>query len=126
MIFGWVTVQAQPSITAVNDTLYIEFECRADSVELEFIGGGFRLAMKLGIERLYCVDDPGRHYEDIVKLFNNNNNTSEYKNFMDYFYENPASMLATPNEDVFITEGILAALIRANSPEILKKNWVTI
>ena len=46
---------------------------------------GFRLAKKLGINRIYCVDEWGKHYNDIAELLEDEN-SDDFIQFENSFY----------------------------------------
>ena len=52
---------------------------------------GFRLAKRLGIDRIYCVDEWGKHYDEIDELLRDEN-SKEYIRFETSFYDYPDSI----------------------------------
>lgn len=118
-----IVIERQPKYQSKYDSLYTSYingEHKLTRSEEQQIG--FRLAKELGLSSLYCTDSWGTDYEDIKKVINGNDTIANGK-FMDYFYNNPDSILKSfHNEKVlFKTEGILAELKKMNSHEYVKK-----
>lgn len=82
---------------------------------------GFRLAKKLGINHIYCVDEWGKHYENINELLNKQD-SREYVDFENSFYNHPDSIKEFRPESVFQEQGIIAELISLNKPENIRRS----
>lgn len=78
---------------------------------------GFRLAKNMGLKKLYCVDEPGRHYNEVQNVLEGKDSI-QYRKFMAYFYKNPdtgkKSYAGSRGRPLYKTKGILAHLIRSN------------
>ena len=117
-----IAIEANPSKQAKMDSLYRAYlsgnhELSRD--ERQQIG--FRLAKKLGHEKLYCVDDWGKQYaytEDVM----NGTDTLARQQFMNSFYHSPDSLKFHDPENIFKTQGILAELRMRNDPENIRKD----
>jgi len=77
---------------------------------------GFRLANKLNLERIFCVDDPGRPYDNILEIFND---SIRLKAFEEYYLGRHEAIfekygLTIPTGKV---TGIIDELIILNQPE---------
>lgn len=82
---------------------------------------GFRLAKKLGINRIYCVDEWGKHYNDIAELLKDEN-SDDFIQFENSFYNHPDSIKEYYPESVFKEYGIIPELILLNNPENIKRS----
>ena len=82
---------------------------------------GFRLAKRLGIDRIYCVDEWGKHYDEIDELLRDEN-SKEYIRFETSFYDHPDSIKRFVPEAVFKEQGIIAELIELNDPEHIRRS----
>jgi len=78
---------------------------------------GFRLVKDLGLEKVWCVDDPGRHYPNIEEIFSDRN---RLENFERYYQENQSSEYLPPLPDTRISS-IIDALYVMNRPEYLRE-----
>jgi hypothetical protein len=77
---------------------------------------GFRLANKLSHERVFCVDDPGRPYENILEIFND---SIRLKAFEEYYLGRHEAIyekygLTIPPGKI---NSIIDELIEMNQPE---------
>ena len=82
---------------------------------------GFRLAKRLGIDRIYCVDEWGKHYDEIDELLRDEN-SKEYIRFETSFYDYPDSIKRFVPEAVFKEQGIIAELIEMNDTEHIRRS----
>ncbi|WP_271767831.1 DUF5694 domain-containing protein [Aquimarina algiphila] len=118
-----IVIERQPKKQQKYDSLYTAYVngthklSRSEEQQI-----GFRLSKRLGLKQLYCVDAWGTDYEDVRKAVYENDTVSK-KRFMDYFYNNPDTILNSwlNEKKVFKTEGILAELKRINTDEHVKK-----
>lgn len=118
-----IVIEREPEKQQKYDSLYTSYlngEHKLTRSEEQQIG--FRLAKNLSLNRLYCTDAWGTDYEDVKKVIDGNDTIAKGK-FMDYFYNNPDSILNPFRGEkmVFKTEGVLAELKRLNSAEYVKK-----
>lgn len=82
---------------------------------------GFRLAKKLGIHRIYCVDEWGKHYENIEDLLADEN-SENYIRFENSFNHHPDSIKEYHPNPVFQEQGIISELIQLNKPENIRRS----
>lgn len=121
----------KPTIIAIEKSP--EFQPHIDSLYSSYLAGtytlgreeyeqiGFRVGKKLGVKKIYCVNDWGRNYNTIDSLLSND--TVANKKFMNFFYQNPDTAkikLAFP-PDIFVTQGIKAELRKRNDEQNLQK-----
>ncbi len=117
-----IAIEREPSRQARCDSLYQSYLLGTSSLtrgEEQQIG--FRLAKRLGLKKLYCVDTDGRHYQDVLDLLDGKDSAA-YRNFEDAFYTNPDSAIKFHPESIFKTEGILPQLRRMNEEVSLRKD----
>ena len=82
---------------------------------------GFRLAKKLELNRIYCVDEWGKHYNNIKELLKNES-SKDFIQFENSFYNHPDSIKEYYPKSVFQTQGIIPELILLNNPENIKRS----
>ncbi|WP_221405674.1 DUF5694 domain-containing protein [Dysgonomonas massiliensis] len=82
---------------------------------------GFRLAKRMGIDKLYCVDEWGSHYDKIDKLFDNEN-SYEYIQFEKSFSQHPDSTMRFYSDNILKHSGIIAELVKLNEKDNIKKD----
>lgn len=118
-----IVIEREPEKQQTYDSLYTSYlngQHKLTRSEEQQIG--FRLAKRMGLSRLYCTDAWGTDYEDVKKVIDGNDTIAKGK-FMDFFYNNPDSILTSFRSEkaLFKTEGILAELKKLNSAEYVKK-----
>jgi hypothetical protein len=114
-----IAVEYQPYEQAGIDSLYQlytsgNWELRANEVYQL----GFRIGKNSGLERIYCVDDPGRHYENIDAIFRDSARISRFEKF--YFDNIDADKLqALSGEKV---SSIIGELLMRNHPTHIRES----
>lgn len=81
---------------------------------------GFRLAKKQNLDKIYAVDAHGKQYSNVKEAFADPAKASEFEHF--YFNNPDTSKRYSNGAPVYVTEGILAELIRINQPDHIKKS----
>ncbi len=81
---------------------------------------GFRIAKKLGIKKIHCVNDWGKNYSYIDSLLDNDSIAS--KKFINYFYNHPDTAKIYYSPDVFKSKGIKAQLRILNDEKNQQKD----
>jgi len=116
-----IAIEVDPSLQPKIDSLYAAYVAGNHTLNREeYQQIGFRLAKKLNLQKLYCVNDWGRNYKNIDSLLTNPG--SHRQAFTDFFYKNPDTALIHYAMDIFKTKGILAQLKELNNPENIKKD----
>lgn len=116
-----IAVEVDPSLQLKVNSLYNSY--LIDKHELnreEYQQIGFRLAKKLNLKKVYCVNDWGQNYEYVDSILEKD--SEQANKFMSYFYKNPDSLLTYFSKDVFRTKGIKAQLKILNSEIELNKS----
>jgi hypothetical protein len=82
-----IAIELNPSEQERIDSLYQLYRVGAWELQTNEVQQlGFRIARNLGIGKLYCVDDMGRHYDNILEIFGDSNRKSAFEN---YFLTSP-------------------------------------
>lgn len=117
-----IAIEREPINQAKYDSLYhayVNGEYQLRRNEEEQIG--FRLAKRLGLPKLYCIDAWGKDYESLGAILDGKDSV-ENKKFMRSFYKNADSSKQFFLKDVFKTNGILAELKLKNDERYIKKD----
>ncbi|MGB8490397.1 MAG: DUF5694 domain-containing protein [Bacteroidales bacterium] len=77
---------------------------------------GFRIAKKLDLQKIYCVDDRGKHYDNIASMFNDSIRLSRFEN---YYLRSGDSIYKLPEPNAKVT-GIIDALSELNNPDRIR------
>lgn len=121
----------KPTIIAIERSP--KYQDRIDSLYQQYLIGkydlhrsedeqiGFRLAKKMGITKLHCVDVWGKSYDDISKLLSDESN-KEYIDFEKSFSEHPDSIKRFEPETIFKRKGIIAELLELNNKVNIQKS----
>lgn len=121
----------QPTIIVIEQPMGMQ--CKTDSLyqlyqygqytlkRAEYEQIGFRLAKRLGINRIYCVDEWGKHYENIKRILEDEN-SEDFTSFENSFYNHPDSIKEYYPESIFQKQGIISELISLNNPENIRKS----
>lgn len=113
-----IAVEVTPDKQHIIDSLYLQYkDGKFDLKKNEVYQLGFRIGRQLNLEKIYCIDDPGKHYENIEAIFKDNTRLSKfedyYLNSRDTIYEATVS-----RNKVSI---IIDALYESNRPENIKE-----
>jgi hypothetical protein len=82
-----IAIELNPSQQGRIDSLYnlyLSGDWELSTSETQQLG--FRIARNLGFGKLYCVDDMGRHYDNILEIFSDSSRMSAFEN---YFLTSP-------------------------------------
>lgn len=117
-----IVIERRPEHQEKYDSLYtLYLEGKHELTRSEDQQIGFRLAKRLGLKQLHCVDAWGSDYEDVKQLFEGADSIAKQK-FMDFFYNHPDTLLDPYRyeKEVFKSQGILAELKRINDDDRIK------
>lgn len=118
-----IVIEVNPQHQSRIDSLYNSYLAGEHSLSrCESQQIGFRLGKMLGVEKLYCTDDWGIHYDDVREVIFDQEHP-EYENFSEYFTNNPDSAILYRPDVIFKTESILADLINRNDPKNIKRSF---
>lgn len=118
-----IAIEIDPERQNEYDSLYTAYlngNYELERSETQQIG--FRLAKKMNLKSLDCVNDWEFHYENVHELLVD---TSARKPFLDFFYNHPDTSLQTgrAKDHIFKEQGILAELRRLNDERVLKADF---
>lgn len=77
-----IAIELNPSRQSRVDSLFQLYQAgkwKLQANETQQLG--FRIAHNLGINRIYCVDDMGRHYDKILEIFSDSSRMSAFENY---------------------------------------------
>lgn len=117
-----IAIERSASMQQKTDStfqLYLQGKYKLSRNEEEQIG--FRLARKLGIRTLHCVDEMGNFTPKLDSIVFGKDSVETTK-FETYFLSNPDSNLFFHSPIIFKKEGILAALKQANMEKNIKQS----
>lgn len=78
---------------------------------------GFRIGKNIGLEKIYCVDDVGRHYPNLDSIFKDSVRLNKFEN---YYLSNQDSVYRLPSSKKKITS-VIEALIESNDDNIIRE-----
>lgn len=113
-----IAIELNPDKQPIIDSLFLQY--KADNFELkknEIYQLGFRLGKLLKLNKIYCVDNEGRHYGDIEAIFKDSIRLSKFK---DYYFNSKDTIYEhrVPRSKV---TSIIDALYTSNNPEKIKE-----
>lgn len=83
---------------------------------------GFRLAKRLNIHRLYCVDEWGNFTSALAKIIDGSADSAKIMKFEGYYEHNADSTKRYIAPSVFKSKGITEQLRQMNQPSAIKKS----
>ncbi|MDP3398721.1 MAG: DUF5694 domain-containing protein [Bacteroidales bacterium] len=113
-----IAIELTPDQQPIIDSLYSLYKSdkfnlkKSESYQL-----GFRIGKQLNLDKIYCVDDRGRHYENIEELFSDKARLSKFE---DYYLNSRDTVYDLPISNNKISN-IIDALFEANNPERIKE-----
>ena len=115
-----IAVERDPSRQQFTDSLYKEYRGgRWELTKNEIYQLGFRLAANLGLDKVYCVDDMGRHYPEILEIFGNETRMAAFE---DYYMNSPNLQYVHARiEGRQKVSSIKEELLYYNTPEVINQ-----
>ena len=117
-----ITIELTPVNQSIIDSLYLQY--KSDKFALkksEIYQLGFRIGKQLKLDKIYCVDDPGRHYENIEAIFKDSVRLSKFE---DYYMNSRDTIYEIPITQSKVSS-IINALYESNEPEKIKERLAT-
>jgi len=117
-----IAIELTPDQQSLIDSLYSQY--RAEKFELkknEAFQLGFRTGHKLNLEKIYCVDDRGNHYNNIETIFADR---ERMQKFEDYFLNYKDTIFSLPNQQNKVSS-IIETLTELNQPHRIKESLAT-
>jgi hypothetical protein len=118
----FIAIELSPAKQHIIDSLYLQY--KADKLDLkknEVYQLGFRIGKQLKLDKIYCVDDQGRHYESIEAIFKDSVRLSKFE---DYFMNSRDTIYELPITKNKVSS-IIDALYESNEPEKIKERLAT-
>lgn len=113
-----IAVEFTPDLQNRMDSLFVAYQNNSYSLgKNEVFQLGFRLAKALGLQKVHCVDDTGKHYENTNAIFND---STRLKKLTDY-YHNERNTLYEVSVSSRKIHSITNAFIESNHPERIKE-----
>ncbi len=117
-----IAIEVDPGKQSKIDSMYNEYlngnyQLRRNETEQL----GIRLAKQFGLKKLFCVNAWGQYPQNIEQVLDGTDSIVNQE-FMEYFSNNPDSLIYYNKEDVFKSQGILEELRQLNTEENLKKD----
>lgn len=114
-----IAVEYRPDEQAGIDSLYQLYTSGIWELKTsEVYQLGFRISRSSGLERVYCVDDPGRHYENIEAIFRDSIRISRFEKF--YFDHIDSGYLQAMSEKK--VNSIIEELLMRNDPSSVRES----
>jgi len=113
-----IAVESTPDNQSLQDSLLGLYQQGLRTLrrnEIEQLG--FRLVKELDLEKVWCVDDPGRHYSNIEEIFNDKTRLEKFER---YYFENQTSEYLPTIPDTRISS-IIDELFGRNQPEWIRE-----
>lgn len=117
-----IAIELTPDQQSFIDSLYLQY--KADKFELkknEVYQLGFRIGVQLKLDKIYCVDDQGRHYENIEAIFKDSVRLSKFE---DYYMNSKDTIYELPITKSKVSS-IIDALCESNEPEKINERLAT-
>jgi hypothetical protein len=111
-----ICVERVPDRQNFTDSLYsLYLDGSLQPARNEIYQLGFRIAKNLNLPGVICVDDPGRHYDNINELFQD---STRLGGLVEHYQNSPDSIYQVHTFSGRISS-IIDELIRKNSPEYI-------
>jgi len=113
-----IAVEWTPDNQPVIDSLYLQY--KADRFALgknEIHQLGFRIGKHLNLDKIYYVDDWGRHYENIDAIFNDSVRLSKFEDY----YLHSGDTIYGLSDFAGKVNSIIDELYERNRPEYIKE-----
>lgn len=112
-----IAIELDPKHQDYIDSLYLLYQSGSFSLKKsETYQLGFRIGKDLGLNKIYCVNDWGRHYSNMESLFNDSARLANFENYHSKFQD---SIYKRPLKSEKVTS-IINELEKSNNPEYIK------
>jgi len=113
-----IAIEATPDQQFKIDSLYSLYKNNKFKLERDEIYQlGFRIGKKLNIPVIYCVNDWGRHYDNIEELFKDSIRSARLE---EYYLHSPDSIYKNSGASKKVSS-IINALAKTNEPNHIKE-----
>lgn len=113
-----IAVERNPSLQHRTDSLYNEYRAGRYTLKKNEIDQlGFRIAADMNLDRVYCVDDMGRHYQEVLEIMSDSIRMAA---FSDYYMNPPTQNVEAEGRKTAKVNSITGELMYLNQPEVIK------
>lgn len=117
-----IAVEFTPDQQSLIDSLYRQYkEGNFELRKNEVFQLGFRIGKQLNVEKIYCIDNQGMHYDHIMAIFQD---SIRMANFEQY-YVNARDTIYDPVVVKEKVSSIIDELYEINKPENIKESLAT-
>jgi hypothetical protein len=117
-----IAVELKPGLQRRIDSLFSLYKKNEwELKENEVYQLGFRIGKSLNLNNVFCVDDPGRHYDNLLAIFKDSVRSAQ---FTTYYFSSRDSVYELPVKNRRVTS-IIDELINSNDPEKIKERLAT-
>jgi len=113
-----IAIEATPDKQNKIDSLYKLYKSHKFNLrEDEIYQLGFRIGKNLNLPKIYCVDNWGRHYENIEEIFKDSTRLNKFEEF---YFHSPDSIYMTSSASKKVSS-IINELNELNEPNQIKE-----
>lgn len=113
-----IAVESIPANQFVIDSLFSLYKLnKLTPGKNEIYQLGFRIGKNLRLSSIHCVDDPGRHYDNLESLFRDSIRLSRFE---EYYLNSPDSVYMLPSGGNKVLS-IIDALYESNNPDVIRE-----
>ncbi len=117
-----IAIEVTPDQQLKIDSLYSMYKNNQFNLgKSEVYQLGFRIGKTLNIPEVFCVDDRGKHYESIERLFKDSTRAAKFE---EYYYNSPDSIYGTSGTSKEVSS-IINKLNELNEPSGIKERLST-
>jgi hypothetical protein len=114
-----IAVELQPEMQSSIDEMYAMWRAGSFAPRKgEVYQLGFRIGAQLGLEKIWCVDDPGHHYKEIEAIFQDKERMAKFENY--YFSSSRRDIVPLPASES--VKCITKELIYRNHPDTVRNS----
>jgi hypothetical protein len=114
-----IAVEFEPEMQPRIDELYSEWRAgKMQPRKNEVYQLGFRIGKMVNAEKIWCVDNPGKHYTEIEAIFGDKERMAKFENF--FFTSPKKDIIISPEQEK--VKCIIHELIRKNDPESVRQS----
>jgi len=117
-----IVIENRPNTQSKIDSVYnLYLQNRYELNRQEEQQIGFRLAKKMGLKKLYCVDEWG-DFDSMIEEFLSGKDSIGMSKFLYYYENNPDIDKRFVRNNIYKSQGIIEELKILNDPENIKKD----
>lgn len=116
-----IAVEINPEKQHFVDSLFFSYKSGESVLKKDEVEQlAFRIGKRLNLSKIYCVNDFGKHYENIESMFNDSVRMSRFAKF----YEERDTVYSLPRAEMKINS-VTEKLIEINNPEKVREELAT-